>query len=115
MTQKHRIEQVTCVCRTRWKKELVVEWCEGCKGRGSYAVRLRDETPEVSSHMESKWRRYIDATDEQREGFKQAFNKRFMDDKVDEMTDDQYGKWIDTLPFEEFLAMIDMHGMNAAR
>ncbi len=35
---------VDCPCKTRWRKEIVVEWCEGCKGRGEYAVRLRDDS-----------------------------------------------------------------------
>lgn len=43
----------------------------------------------------------------------QRFRDRFKADKCDEMTDDQWGAWVDVLPPDEFWAMIQL-GLDAS-
>ena len=46
--RRYRVQQISCPCKTRFVKGVTVEWCEGCNGRGEYAVRLRYDAPEVN-------------------------------------------------------------------
>ncbi len=45
-------------------------------------------------------------TPEQRAEAEEAFNRRYADDKADEMTKEQWGAWVDALPRSEFMAMM---------
>lgn len=80
-------------CWSEWIEALDTA-LESCPGTAAHShARKQQDQPAGESEAE------------------QRFRARYEADKCDEMSEEQWGNWVDALPKEEFLAMLEL-GMN---